>query len=262
MREKEPDSQHENIYGTVTFADMFQHYARTVYPDEPLAFLAGVRCEESPGRQLGLTTDQTYKQITWGHKMDKPRGHYTFYPLYDWSYTDIWKAICDHDWLYCKLYDVYYQYGLNGRDMRVSNLHHETAIATLFRLQEIEPETWAKVTRRLKGINTAGQLGRKFLRPRKLPPMFSDWREYREYLTDHLIEDPEQRAKYHTVFRNSEKRYSAEAQEGLNKSCIDTILLNDYHYTNFNNYRGTIPREYQIQRLAKAKAKEEAQVSA
>jgi predicted phosphoadenosine phosphosulfate sulfurtransferase len=61
---------------------------------------------------LGLTSYLTYKDITWGKYENRKLEHYVFYPLYDWSYTDIWKAIFDHGWSYCRLYDYMYQYGV------------------------------------------------------------------------------------------------------------------------------------------------------
>ena len=42
-------------------------------------------------------------------------------------------------------YDYYYQYGIAIKDMRVSNVHHETAIPHLFHLQEIESNTCEKI---------------------------------------------------------------------------------------------------------------------
>ena len=113
--------------------------------------------EESPGRPLGLTGSPVYKGVTWGHqhysKNCNPHGkpHVTFYPIYYWSYTDVWKAIHDNGWKYNKLYDAQYRLGTPVPNMRVSNLHHETALQNIFYVQEVEPETYEKLTRRLQG---------------------------------------------------------------------------------------------------------------
>lgn len=66
MRDREPDSIHDNYFGTDRFAKMFEKFLDIAYPDEPVCYIAGVRCEESPARYMGLTSYETYKGETWG----------------------------------------------------------------------------------------------------------------------------------------------------------------------------------------------------
>ena len=232
VRPKEPNSIHENVYGSDRFSGMLQAFVRYQHPDEPVARLGGIRCEESPGRQLGLTVAKTYKHITWGKIEDRQRGHYIFHPLYDWSYTDIWKTIHDNDFDYCKLYDYMYQRGVPLRNMRVSSVCHETSLTILFWLQEIETQTWDRITNRLAGIHSVGQLKSAFLRcPSQLPPMFLTWGEYRDHLLENLITNPEHRKKMKQQFAMYEGWYTAEVQEKLCKTEINCILTNDYHGT-------------------------------
>lgn len=186
IREKEPNSIKINKYGTDRFKELFGAFIDVEYPNVKTAYLGGVRAEESPARMIGLTSTAKYKDITWGKCTNKEMQHYTFYPLYDWSYTDIWKAIHDNKWEYCKLYDFMYQYGVPVKDMRVSNVHHETAVKSLFILQEIVGDLWNRLTQRISGINTAGQLKNiSFMCPKELPFMFKSWNEYRDYLTEY-----------------------------------------------------------------------------
>ena len=98
------------------------------------------------------------------------KNHYTFYPIYDWSYTDIWKAIGSNHWDYNKIYNYYYQDGVPFNQMRISNVHHETAVRALFLLQKYEPENYEKIVERIPGIDMAGKFGDEqyFLR-RDLP---------------------------------------------------------------------------------------------
>ena len=200
--------------------------------------LGGVRCEESPSRTLGLTNHATYKWITWGKVLDKKDDHYTFYPIYDWSYMDIWKSIHDQGWEYSKLYDMMYQYGVPVPKMRVSNYHHETAVHALFFLQEFEPETYNKATKRISGIDTAGKLGKEDYFVRDLPFMFKDWIEYRDYLLENLITNPETRK----IFIDGYKRYDENIvpwlkdPDFLYKAEIQTILTNDYFFTKMRNW--------------------------
>jgi predicted phosphoadenosine phosphosulfate sulfurtransferase len=236
IREREPDSIHDNVFGTDRFAELFEGVQRFLHPDEPAINLAGVRTEESPGRFKGLTTYETYKGATWGKVEDKKRRHYTMYPLYDWSYTDIWKAIHDNNWPYCRLYDAMYQHGVSVPNMRVSNVHHETAVRILFILQQIEPETWNRITARLTGINTAGQMQQKFMAPTTLPPMFKDWYEYRDYLIENLVPDPATRDYYHRTFAACDARYVEDIHPDLIKMEIASVLVNDYHGTKLSTF--------------------------
>jgi predicted phosphoadenosine phosphosulfate sulfurtransferase len=235
IREKEPFAVTENIYGTDRFHDLFGAICKVEYPGVPTARVGGVRCEESPGRMLGLTTEATYKDVTWGAK-DKTPDHYVFHPIYDWGLSDVWKAIHDNAWPYCRIYDYMYQRGVPLLNMRVSNIHHETAVKVLFYVQEIEAETWGKVCKRVPGINGVGQLQMGFYSPKELPPMFADWKEYRDYLLVNMVTDLSWRQKMARRFRSDDDRYVAEAQLGLTKTHIDTILCNDYEFTKLGSW--------------------------
>jgi predicted phosphoadenosine phosphosulfate sulfurtransferase len=190
LRPKEPGSIHENVLGTTRFGEMFPAFLQWRFGEEPAAQLNGVRAEESPGRTIGLTTWPCYRHITWGNRIGatKKRQQITFSPIYDWRYLDVWKAIHDHGWPYNQLYDRQYQHGVGIRNMRVSSLHHETAVRSLEYAHEVDADLWNRLTERLQGVNTAKHLQADFrTAPKVLPPMFVDWREYRDYLLDHLI---------------------------------------------------------------------------
>ena len=239
MRDKEEDSLHENVYGTVTFAEMFGAVIDHDYPDEPACLIAGVRAEESPARALGLTTYPCYKHVTWGSKNSGKRDdHVTFYPIYDWSVRDVWKAIDEHGWPYCSLYDELYRYGVPTRQMRLSNLHHETAVRSLFYLQEIEPDTWDALTERLTGINATGHLSMASLRPEKLPPMFKDWIEYRDHLLDTLVVEDDKREAMRNQFLGMDRRFDHDPKVFANlvQTEISAILVNDYHTTKLRTF--------------------------
>jgi len=230
----------KNIYGTQTFKDLFDAIQLHDYKGEKCVRIAGVRCEESPARYAGMTTLATYKDATWGRKNHKTEEHYTMYPLYDWSYTDIWKAIHDNNWEYNKVYDYMYQYGVGVLNMRVSNVHHETAVGHLFYLQEIEPETWEKLVHRVKGINTAGVLKSDGFKITKLPYMFKSWKEYRDYLLVNLIDKEDIIKKFQTKFEQMENKYigsvPSKTEISMYKVQINAILHNDHYFTKLNNF--------------------------
>lgn len=241
LRPKDPISKKENIYGTDRFHKLFDNYIEVTYPNEKACIIGGVRTEESPKRRMVLTggASPTYKWIYWGKKINPSRGHFIFYPIYDWSLTDVWKAIHDNGWHYNRLYDYQYQYGVSPRDMRVSNVHHETAIQNLWYMQEVEPDLWNRITARLDGINTSAQL-KDDIMPKTLPWMFTSWEEYREYLLSHLIADPQRRVAFHKQFDNMTYRLCKDNKlfnDAFNKVCCRAILRNDFEGTLMANFR-------------------------
>lgn len=234
---KDPISIKNNIYGTDRFAKLFTNYLKVEYQNVNACYIAGVRTEESPARFMALTQKKTYKFITWGKKLSNKFNHYTFFPIYDWSYTDIWKSIHDNNWKYNKIYDYQYQYGIPIVNMRVSNLHHETAVKNLFYAHEVEKILWDKLSLRLKGINCAGNLKLNMLKcPDELPYMFNSWTEYRDYLLDNLIQREEIKEKFRKTFFNHENRYIDSVQKKLIKTEIVMILTNDFNLTKLNNF--------------------------
>jgi predicted phosphoadenosine phosphosulfate sulfurtransferase len=236
IRDKEEISIKDNVYGKDRFHEMFGAILKHDFKNKKTAYLAGVRAEEAPKRLVSLTSNATYKWITWGKKFNDI--HYTFYPIYDWSYTDVWKVIDEKRWDYCKIYDLMYRYGVAAKDMRVSNLHHETAIHALYFLQEIEPDNWNKLTRRLQGIDTTAKLEKTdSFNVKDLPFMFSSWKEYRDYLLENLLEDEGHKASYRKKFKSMDKDYLAmKGLDDMFKVQIRSILSNDFEFTKIINW--------------------------
>jgi len=245
MRERVDYSIHENTYGTDRFKEMFTAVLRQDFLPKT-ANIGGVRTEESPARFLGLTGGLTYKGETWGKVEHSDIGSHTFYPIYDWSYTDVWKAIHDNGWSYCKIYDKQYAYGIPVLKMRVSSLCHETSVANLEYLHEAEKETYNKLTERLSGIATEGKFGRDLTVPSALPYMFESWMEYRDYLFEHMVPEGEGRDKMLERFTYWDDSYGD--LDTYHKVCIDTILKNDYHFTILDNFRISCKRKFRAKR--------------
>lgn len=236
MREKDPIAIHENKYNEVRFASMFPAILKVEIPRKA-CYIAGVRAEESPGRKLGLTHHLTYKDISWGKQLDKKLGQYTFYPIYDWSYLDVWKAIHENGWDYNNIYNKQYQYGVPVRDMRVSNLHHETAVKSLFHFQELEPETYERATQRVAGLDMAGKLGYADYFVKELPFMFASWLEYRNYLLEKLITDEKWTERFTKEFARMDKKYDLlPNKDVMHKMQIQSILTNDWEMIKIHNW--------------------------
>jgi predicted phosphoadenosine phosphosulfate sulfurtransferase len=253
MRPREPGAVTENVYGTDRFAELFVRIPRVEYPNEPVCYLAGVRTEESPVRFMALTHYATYKGRTWGRVLDKRRQHFTMYPIYDWSYSDVWAAIHKHGWPYNAIYDLQYAYGVGVKDMRVSNVHHETAVESLFYLQEAEPETYARLTQRIGGVDAAGKAGKGDFFVTDLPPMFKDWREYRDFLLERLIGNEDWRRSFAKTFARHDAAYAEIGEAKLCKIHIASLLTNDWEQIKLENFERR-PEINVIRQRARGKA--------
>ena len=248
MREREPCAMTENVFGKQKWVNedsIFKPLSRLLFGDEPGIQIGGVRTEESPARYIGLTTNRTYREITWGKVLDKKRKHFSMYPIFDWTVSDVWKCIAENDWPYCRIYDYKYQYGIEPKRMRVSSLIYETAIHSLFMLPEIEPETWDRLCRRVPGVAQAGHIPkRELMETHTLPAMFGDWKEYRDYLVEELVEDPETQAKMRKVISKYDAFYDQldpKADVAFMKKQVQCILINDAKLGKADTFRHTAP---------------------
>ena len=260
MRPRESYSLKENVYGTDRFAKLFPAILKHHFPDTKTCYLAGVRAEESPGRAMGLTQSECYKGETWGVILNPKRQHFTFYPIYDWATSDVWKAIHAGGWGYSRLYDAMHQYGIPPSKMRVSNVHHETAVHSLFYLQEIEGDTWERLTQRIEGIDMAGKMGAEDYFGGDLPFMFASWREYRDFLLEKLWDNPEWRASMRKHFAKHDEMYPSLG-DGICRLHIASILTNDWEGIKLKNFESapqniSMKKAWQARKRAARLAKE------
>jgi len=234
-----PISKKVNDYGVSRFHELFGAIIDKEFQGHKACYISGVRTEESPRRNMGLTQFACYKYITWGAKLNHKKELYTFYPIYDWSYTDVWKAILDNDWKYNKIYDLYYNYNVPIYQMRVSSLHHETALNILTHIQQLEPQTWERLCARIGGANTVKHLNKNsFNCPKELPYMFQSWKEYAYYIIDNLVVDNENKEKVKHQLSLLEKQFTHPAiAKDMYRSIINTVLSNDWDFTRLNNWR-------------------------
>lgn len=264
LREKDPISIKENKYGVEWWGtDIFKRIIAVEYPNKKVCTIAGMRAEESPRRFVGLTHKPCYKWITWGTRMDKELEHYSFYPLYDWSYTDIWKAIIENKWEYNKVYDYQYMYGTSVQNMRVSALYHVHAVRSLFYLQEFDRELYNKLVKRLGGVDSTGKFGFKDFFAGDLPFMFKDWVEYRNFLAEKLLDlekDGGQQTK-HLVQRYSKKWDTLFDEYGDNEMkqkgarvAVNSIICNDFYGVKLKDFDLT---QYDRYRRNRKKEKEQ-----
>jgi predicted phosphoadenosine phosphosulfate sulfurtransferase len=239
---KDPIAYHENIFGKDRFHDMFNGVVQTLFKGQKACLIGGVRTEETPKRFIVLTSGSpTYKHITWGKIINKKTEQFVFYPIYDWRVTDVWKYIHDNKVPYNRIYDEMYRHGVPVKDMRISNLHHETAVQNILLVQEIEPQTWNKLADRIAGANTIKHIKKNaFQCPTELPPMFNDWVDYTEYLADKLIPNHELKSKFHEIVGRKLKIVTDErVKTDFLKVAINTILCSDFDFTKITNFFAT-----------------------
>lgn len=240
VRPKEPGSIHDNVYGQDKFHELLNQIAVQDL-DARSCQLVGMRVEESQARRMTMMSNPAYKWVTWSNKnpMATPESgqRYRFQPIWDWRLADVWKAIHDNGWRYNTHYDAMFRHGVAARNMRVSNYHHEGALASLDYLQEVEPRTWEAATRRLAGINTYGHLTRDQI-PSRLPHMFASWVEYAEYLIENLPQSEEHREGFRRQWAKlrTSKETEGEPIERLAKLMVTIVIKNDFYGTRLRNH--------------------------
>lgn len=181
--------------------------------------IIGLRAEESPDRRFVMFGDDS--EMFWLRRKTEP---HKAYPIIDWSYTDVWKYLIENNLRYNKVYDKMYMLGGNLRSFRVSNLVHEKAFRCLTDLQELEPETYDKLERRLKGVHTAAMYGKENLMYsiKELPNQFKTWKEYKDFLLTSIHPDLKR------IFDYQWSRFGDTDDVQANKYMVKRILLCDW----------------------------------
>lgn len=181
--------------------------------------IIGLRAEESPDRKFVMFGEDS--DLFWLRRKNTP---HRAYPIIDWKYKDIWKYIIENNFKYNRIYDKMYMLGGDLRSFRVSNLVHEKAFRCLTDLQELEPETYDKLEKRLHGVHTAAIYGKENLMYsiRELPEHFKTWKEYKDFLLSSIHPDLKK------VFEFQWSRFADTDDMVANKYMVKRILLCDW----------------------------------
>ncbi len=199
-------------------------------PDEPAAQIIGLRADESLDRFRAVTKNPGIPGIPWctkGKRLTK------FYPVYDWTFRDVWAYLGRTGKPYNRMYDFFSLKGYAPGKMRLSNLLHEKAYECIVDLQEFEPRLFDRMLDRCSGISTAQEYagrGGGIYKAVKLPKAFQAWTAYRDYLLDTL---PNQ--EHADIFR---ARFRSQYQNDyVVKQQVNRILINDVHnFKKVNNH--------------------------
>lgn len=168
-------------------AKQFARWYRFSHGKKKTVCLLGIRADESMQRYSGfLNKRYGYKDACWITKQFK--DVYAASPLYDWSATDVWHANALFGYDYNRLYDLFYMAGQKLSDMRVASPFNDYAKYSLNLYRVIEPDTWAKLIGRVRGVNFGAIYGKtKALGYRKLSlPKGHTWESYTKFLLDTL----------------------------------------------------------------------------
>lgn len=217
VREKESDSIHENPSGVDRFYPFMEWFESQWGPDT--CCFIGIRAEESLNRFGAVTRHPALPGINWSSP--GKGGTIKLYPLYDWAFEDIWTFLGKEKIQYNKVYDWMWVKGMTINQMRVSNLIHEKAFRSLTTLQEFEPETYNRLSKRLKGVHTAALYGREstVYNAKKLPEAFKTWRAYRDFLLETYPVDA-------TAFLS---RFADQIEgESVFRQQVKQLLINDW----------------------------------
>ena len=205
--------------------DAFYHmaeYAEQQWP-ESTALLIGLRSEESLNRYGAVTRNPALPNVPWSSKSTGKAVK--LYPIYDWTFEDIWTYLGTENVPYNRVYDWMYVKGHNIPEMRVSSLIHERAHRCLTDLQEFEPDTYSKLLERVPGIHVA-QLYAKdntMMKAHRLPSAYKSWKDYRDFILETLPSDVAQpfkdrfagQANSESVWRQQVRQLQINDQENL-----------------------------------------------
>lgn len=221
MRPKDPIAIHR-IEGDYPqrFYEFFPWQEQQV--DKTTAWLVGLRSKESFNRFRAVTKNPGHQGWSWSTKTKTPLS-FRFYPLYDWTFGDVWRCIVDHDLPYNRHYDrMYAKHGVNMSKMRVSNLVHEKSFRCLADLQEFEPDTYDRLLKRLAGVHAGALYAREgsVFDAKSLPDAFESWRQFRDYLLATTPIDKVDRYR---------KRFAGQSsdEETYRQQCKQ-VLINDW----------------------------------
>lgn len=219
------------------YHDLVVHLPETI-TDKQCAVLVGMRMSESPRRRMSITgSSGKWHGITWCTA--EAGTTRKFWPIYDFTDDDVWTAIAKNKWKYNEVYDLMYRWGFPKNKMRVSALIHETSWHAIQLLQEFEKTTYNRFVARVPGVSTFNHaFDEGGILPTDLPFAFKDWKEYRDYLLNHIT-TPE----YWDLFK---KRWQNQDGDDWYRIHVKEIIINDIDGTVNQNHAYQVNSEKRL----------------
>ena len=210
------------------------------------AFVIGIRADESLNRFRAVGTGKAmkYKGISWinGNKA---------YPIYDWTAEDDFIYFGKFGKPYNRLYDLYYQAGLNVEQMRVASPFNDCASNTLKLYRVIDCNTWSKMVGRVNGVNFTGIYGGTTAMGWKsiTKPSNMSWKDYCYFLLSTLDEKTRihYEAKLNTSIKFWRDKGGALGDETIEELPQEAIVGNPNNYSSKKTVRfETYPDDMEI----------------
>jgi len=219
MREKDPMAIHAlDADYPQRFYPFFGWWEKTQWQKGTTCSVVGLRAEESLNRFRTMVKHPGWEGQPWtsaGHTIKA-------YPLYDWTFEDVWHYIAEQELRYNRVYDFMYLRGHRIQDVRVSYLGHENSFKCLPDLHAFEPETYQKLLERMPGVHTAARYANDpmIFNAKKLPKAFHSWQDYRDFLLE--TTPSEHRERFRQRFANQ-----GNEPEICRQQCRQ-LLINDW----------------------------------
>jgi predicted phosphoadenosine phosphosulfate sulfurtransferase len=163
------------------------------------ASLVGNRADESLRRYASVTKKAKKcayeikgEKLPWSavdHKTRHP-NIVSFFPIYDWAFSDIWKYIGENELPYNLLYDRMHLGGIPTRDMRICQPYGDDQRKGLDLWQKVEPDTWGRVLERVTGVGYGARYAQDSLMGYRHVecPTGHTWKSYTFFLLSTLPE--------------------------------------------------------------------------
>lgn len=120
----------------------------------------GLRVQESRGRLYGLYASRGYLTGPQKHGVRFAR------PIYDWKDGDVWRAIRDNGWDYCKAYDTMMLMGVKTKDLRLAPPTMNAHGADQLRVAAAAwPRWFDRLCHRLPGVRRVALFGKRAIEP-------------------------------------------------------------------------------------------------
>lgn len=215
----------------IQFAEWYaRHYGQT-------AVLIGIRAQESLTRRAIFTSTHRrfmHKNLVYSKVLESSKDQIcNFYPLYDWKTQDIWIANAKYNWDYNKIYDLYYQAGLNIDQMRVASPFHLSGQNDLKLYRVIDPRNWGRMVGRVNGCNFGGLYGgttamgwHKITKPKHFT-----WKQYAEFLISTLPSETKKKLLFHLdrLMKSWEQDGYGRNPDVIRKMQEEGIVLENTH---------------------------------
>lgn len=144
--------------------DMYTMVNPTKYPNPPgkkLVSVVGIRTQESQNRNFAILTARGPRSYS-----SKDKRMFMLYPIYDWTVSDIWKAIKDNHWDYNEAYDVLMKMGISAEQQRIALIAMTPmGVPNLQLAAKAWPRWFDRVCERLPGVHSVVNYGDRALLP-------------------------------------------------------------------------------------------------